>query len=71
MIIGKSGPSGVSLARARDKPIEARLTIQEGLSPAHETRRIKEAKSFGEFGECCVQGAQMADSPRSMRRSIF
>ncbi|UVV69226.1 tyrosine-type recombinase/integrase [Brucella anthropi] len=75
LIIGKYGPAGVSLARAREKLIEAKLMLQDGLSPAHEKRRdkrrIKEAKSFGEFGERWFQEARMADSTRAMRRSIF
>ncbi|MDL2201273.1 tyrosine-type recombinase/integrase [Brucella intermedia] len=75
LIIGKYGPAGVSLARAREKLIEAKLMLQDGLSPAHEKRRdkrrIKEAKSFGEFGERWLQEARMADSTRAMRRSIF
>jgi len=75
VVIGRYGPTGVSLARAREKLIEAKLMIQEGLSPAHEKRRdkrrIKEAKSFGEFGERWLLEAKMADSTRAMRRSIF
>lgn len=47
----------------------------EGRSPAiekqREKRRIKEAKSFGEFGEKWLAGAPMADSTRAMRHSIF
>lgn len=34
-------------------------------------RRLKEAKSFGQFGEKWLTAAPMADSTRSMRRSIF
>ena len=49
--------------------------IAEGRSPTIEKqrdkRRIKEAKSFGEFGEKWLTGAPMADSPRAMRRAIF
>ena len=75
VIIGRYGPAGVSLARAREKLIEAKLMIQDGVSPAHEKRRdkrrIKEAKSFGEFGERWLQDARMAESTRAMRRSIF
>lgn len=75
VIIGRYGPTGVSLARAREKLIEAKLMIQSGVSPAHEKRRekrrIKEAKSFGEFGERWLQDARMADSTRAMRRTIF
>src|SRR3546814_18496723 len=49
--------------------------VQEGLSPSIEKqrdkRRIKEAKSFGQFGEKWLTAAPMADSTRAMRRSIF
>ncbi len=75
VIIGRYGPTGVSLARAREKLIEAKLMIQDGVSPAfekrREKRRIKEAKSFGEFGERWLQDARMAESTRAMRRTIF
>ena len=73
--LGKYGLDGLSLARAREKCIDARRLIGEGLSPAiekqREKRRIKEAKSFGEFGEKWLTAAPMADSTRAMRRSIF
>ena len=66
---------GISLARAREKCIDARRAIGEGRSPAiekqREKRRLKEAKSFGEFGEKWLTAAPMADSTRAMRRSIF
>jgi integrase len=72
---GKYCASGLSLARAREKCIDAKRMIQEGLSPAIEKqrdkRRIKEAKSFGEFGEKWLTAGPMADSTRAMRRSIF
>jgi integrase len=72
---GKYGTGGLSLARAREKCIDARRMIQDGLSPAIEKqrakRRIKEAKSFGEFGEKWMNNAPMADSTRAMRRSTF
>ena len=52
---GQYGPAELSLARAREMTIDARRSIMEGNSPAREKqrakRRIKEAKSFGEFGE--------------------
>lgn len=71
---GKCGPDGISLARAREKCIDARGLVSEGRSPAiekqREKRRIKEAKSFGEFGEKWLTAAPMADSTRAMRRSI-
>ena len=75
LTLGRYGASGLSLARAREKLIDARRAISEGRSPAQEKqrekRRLQEAKSFGEFGERWLQEAKMADSTRAMRRSIF
>lgn len=75
LTIGRYGPSGLSLARAREKCIDARQAIAAGQSPAQEKqrekRRLKEAKSFGEFGERWMTEARMADSTRAMRRAIF
>ena len=75
LYLGKYGPSGLSLARAREKCVDARRAIADGVSPAIEKqrqkRRLKEAKSFGEFGEKWLTAAPMADSTRAMRRSIF
>ena len=72
---GRYGAAGISLARARELCIDAKRAINEGRSPAiekqREKRRILEAKSFGEFGEKWLTAAQMADSTRAMRRSIF
>ena len=55
LTLGRYGPAGLSLARAREKVVDARRAISEGRSPAQEKqrekRRIKEAKSFGQFGE--------------------
>ncbi|WP_456088818.1 tyrosine-type recombinase/integrase [Palleronia rufa] len=74
-LIGRYASDDLSLARAREKCLDARRMIVEGVSPAQEKqrrkRRLREAKSFGEFGEQWFQKAQMADSTRAMRRSIF
>ncbi len=75
LTLGRYGASDLSLARAREKLIDAKRAILEGRSPAQEKqrekRRIKEAKSFGEFGERWLLEAKMADSTRAMRRSIY
>ncbi|MEI4508623.1 tyrosine-type recombinase/integrase [Sphingopyxis sp. CCNWLW253] len=72
---GRYAPSGLSLALARERCIDAKRLIERGQSPALEKqrakRRIKEAKSFGQFGEKWLASAPMADSTRAMRRSIF
>ena len=75
VVFGKYGPAGLSLARAREKCIDAKRAISEGRSPAiekqREKRRLLEAKSFGEFGEKWLLAGPMAESTRSMRRSVF
>jgi integrase len=73
--LGRYGPAELSLSRAREKCIDARRLVDAGISPAlekqREKRRIKEAKSFGEFGERWLTTSRMAESTRSMRRSIL
>jgi len=73
--LGRYGDDGIPLSRARELCIEARRAVSEGRSPALEKqrdkRRLKEAKSFGDFGERWFAGAPMAESTRSMRRAIF
>ncbi|MEO0643376.1 MAG: tyrosine-type recombinase/integrase [Pseudomonadota bacterium] len=73
--LGRYDAADLSLARAREKCIDARRMVSEGLSPAQEKqrqkRRIKEAKSFGEFGEKWLEKSPMAESTRAMRRAIF
>lgn len=75
LTLGRYGPGGLSLARAREKLIDAKRAISEGRSPAqekqHDKLRLKEAKRFGEFGEKWFQESRMADSTRAMRRSIY
>jgi len=75
LTIGRYGRAALSLARAREECLEARKALNEGRSPAREKqrekRKLKEAKSFGEFGERWLLEARMADSTRAMRRIIF
>lgn len=75
LTLGRYGPAGLSLARAREKCLDARRAVEEGRSPAQDKqrdkRKIKEAKSFGQFGERWLTEAKMADSTRAMRRSVF
>lgn len=73
--LGRYGRDGISLALAREKCLDAKRAIGDGRSPAIEKqrdkRRLKEAKSFGEFGEKWLTAAPMADSTRAVRRAIF
>jgi integrase len=75
LTLGRYGDAGISLARAREKCLDARRAVAEGRSPSQEKqrekRRLKEARSFGQFGERWFEEAPMAESTRSMRRVIF
>jgi len=75
LTLGRYGPEGLSLARARERLVDAKRTISEGRSPAqekqHDKRRLKEAKRFGEFGEKWFEESRMADSTKAMRRTIY
>lgn len=75
LTIGRYGPDGLSLARARECCLEARRAVVEGRSPSQEKQRQKrrqaEAKTFGEFTVRWAAEARMADSTRSMRKSIL
>lgn len=75
LTIGRYGPDGLSLARARERCLEARRAVAEGRSPSQEKqrqkRRLAEAKTFGEFTVRWAAEARMADSTRSMRKSIL
>lgn len=75
LVIGRYGRDGISLAIAREKCLDARRLVREGLSPAQERRRekrkLKQAKSFAQFAENWFQHGRMADSTRAMRRTIY
>jgi integrase len=75
LTIGRYGRTGISLKLAREKCLDARRLVEQGVSPAHEKqrdkRRLLEAKSFGEFAEKWFKDAPMADSTRAMRRSVY
>lgn len=72
--IGRYGPAGISLALAREKLIDAKRAISRGQSPAHEKqrekRRLTAVKTFGDMTTRWLADAKMADSTRSMRKSV-
>lgn len=72
---GAYGPPGLSLVKAREKLIDAKRSIADGVSPALEKqrakRRLKEARGFEHVAQRSMEHAPMADITRNMRRSIF
>ncbi len=75
LTLGRYGPDGITLFRARELGMEARKEVREGRSPMIDKQRAKAklqaARTFGEFAEEWLENGRMADSTRAMRRSIF
>lgn len=76
LTIGRYGAkNGISLLMARERCLEARRAIAEGQSPCQEKqrekRRLSEAKTFEEFTRRWLDEARMAESTKSMRKSII
>ena len=75
LTLGRYGPGGLSLARAREKCLDAKRAVSEGQSPSREKqrekRRLADAKNFEEFTVRWLADARMADSTRSMRKSVI
>jgi len=75
LTLGKYGPAGLSLARAREKLIDAKRAVSEGQSPALEKQRTKQlskqAQSFEQWSERWFSEHRMAESTKAMRRSVY
>lgn len=69
------GPGGISLAMARELLLDARKSVQAGISPALEKQRDKRRgvaiKTFGAATEAWLTNARLADSTRAMRKHII
>ncbi len=72
--LGTYGKAGVSLFLAREKLIEAKKSVKQGISPAMEKQRerirLKQAQNFEQFTNTWFEKSSMADSTRAMRRAI-
>lgn len=75
LTVGRYGPAGISLALAREKLLDARRAVGQGLSPSlekqREKRRLTAVKNFGDMLGRWLAEARMADSTRAMRKSII
>lgn len=75
LTFGQYGPSGLTLAEARERLIEARKKVAAGVSPAGEKQRdktqLKAEKRIDEMAEVWLANYKMADSTRAMRESIL
>lgn len=75
LTIGRYGPTGLSLAEARERLTEAKKLIADGKSPAREKARAKNkeqaAQTFGAWAQKWISGHEMAESTRDMRRSVY
>lgn len=75
LTIGRYGFGGISLAEAREKLRHARRLLGEGTSPALQKQREKgrgpETQTFSDHAGRWLYGATMAESTRSMRKSVL
>jgi len=75
LTLGRYGPSGISLAIARELLLDARKAVLRGVSPAlekqREKRRMVAIKTFGEAMDTWLANARLADSTRAMRKHII
>ncbi|MFM0039296.1 tyrosine-type recombinase/integrase [Paraburkholderia strydomiana] len=75
LTIGRYGFDGISLAAAREKLRNARRLVGEGISPALQKQREKargpETQTFSDHANRWLYGATMAESTRSMRKSVL
>ncbi|MGI4856735.1 MAG: tyrosine-type recombinase/integrase [Janthinobacterium lividum] len=75
LVLGRYGRSGLTLAAARERLMEAKKRLSTGQSPARQKvrdkRKIAAAGTFGEWAEQWLTKHQMADSTRDMRRSVY
>ena len=75
LVIGKYSRDGISLSVARERCLDARHMVREGISPAKERQRenqkLREARSLGQFAEIWFRNARMAESTKAMRRVIY
>lgn len=75
LTIGRYGADGLSLSAARQMCVAARADVMKGVSPAQEKQRAKRQSlgsgNFGAVGKQWFDEAPMAESTRSMRKSIY
>ena len=76
LTIGRYGSKdGISLLMARERCMEARKAIAQGISPAQEKQREKsrlaEAQTFGEYTKRWLAEHRMADSTKAMRKAVI
>lgn len=75
LTLGKYGADGLSLAKAREKLLEARKLVSDEISPAGERRKlkntIKNAESFEDFALRYIEETEFSDSTRELRRTTY
>ncbi|WP_018315094.1 site-specific integrase [Cupriavidus sp. UYPR2.512] len=75
LTIGRYGPTGISLAEAREQCLQAKRAISEGRSPSREKQRSKKQiqgeKTFGVMALDWIENATMAKTTRGTRRHIL
>lgn len=74
LTIGKYGPDGISLAEAREKLVEAKKLVSQGISVSSVKRdgknKLKEELTFGEYTDKWLASLKVADSTLDLKRGV-
>lgn len=75
LTIGKYGADGISLAEAREKLMEAKKLLTQGISPSMKKQESKSvyrsANRFKDYALLWEKGWRVADSTKELRLAIF
>ncbi len=74
LTIGKYGPDGIGLAEAREKLVEAKKLVSQGISVSSVKRdgknKLKEELTFGEYTDKWLASLKVADSTLDLKRGV-
>lgn len=75
LTIGKYGADGIGLAEAREKLLDAKKLVSQGISPAYEKRvgidSVKSEMRFNGYTDKWLSSLKLADSTLDLKRGII
>lgn len=75
LTIGKYGADGIGLAEAREKLLDAKKLVSQGISPAYEKRdgkgKLKGELKFSDYTDKYLSSIDIADSTMDLKRGVI
>ncbi len=74
LTIGRFGADGITLKEARERLMDARKLVSDGISPASEKKqkkRVGNSGRFSEYAERFLKEVDLAESTRQLRRATY